>query len=278
MNQVAKQDKASVMEQVLIKGDLRSLTEEQRSTYYMKVCESVGLNPLTQPFAYIVLNSKMTLYALRGATDQLRAVHKVSVEELTETEREGVFIVTAKVRNGEGRTDIAKGAVNISGLKGENLANALMKAETKAKRRATLSICGLGMLDETEVETIPGAVTVNITPSETDSSKPSSPFKNAALRKQYQMNVTDNFHKAKACKELSNLADLDKVKLKEMEDSGAEADHLSLEEIRKQYQIAWNRLALATNDEETTFDEDEVPPYIKSQMDQEKEDLKGLDF
>jgi hypothetical protein len=37
------------------------------------------------------------------------------------------------------------------------LANALMKAETKAKRRATLSICGLGMLDETEVEDIQGA-------------------------------------------------------------------------------------------------------------------------
>jgi len=33
-----------------------------------------------------------------------------------------------------------------------------MKCETKAKRRATLSICGLGMLDESELETIPGAV------------------------------------------------------------------------------------------------------------------------
>jgi len=29
-----------------------------------------------------------------------------------------------------------------------------MKAETKAKRRGTLSICGLGMLDESELETI----------------------------------------------------------------------------------------------------------------------------
>jgi hypothetical protein len=34
-----------------------------------------------------------------------------------------------------------------------------MKATTKAKRRATLSICGLGWLDETEVETIPHART-----------------------------------------------------------------------------------------------------------------------
>lgn len=150
-------DKAAILDQVLVKGDLSSLTTEQRSSYYMKVCDSVGLNPLTKPFEYITLNGKLTLYALRACTDQLRSIHKVSVEELTETEREGVFVVTAKVRNGEGRTDMAKGAVNIGGLKGEALANALMKAETKAKRRATLSICGLGMLDEMEVETISSA-------------------------------------------------------------------------------------------------------------------------
>lgn len=154
-------DKGSIMESVLVKGDLGKLTPEERSIYYMKVCESVGINPLTKPFDYITLNGKMVLYALRTCTDQLRSVHKISVEEMTETEREGVFIVTAKVCNGQGRTDIAKGAVNISGLKGEALANALMKAETKAKRRATLSICGLGLLDETEVETIPNAARVD---------------------------------------------------------------------------------------------------------------------
>ena len=152
------QSKGGMLEQVLIKGDLSSLTPDQRSTYYMKVCESVGLNMLTKPFEYITLNGKLTLYALRACTDQLRTIHNVSVEEMTESEREGVFIVTVKVRNGEGRTDMAKGAVNISGLKGENLANALMKTETKAKRRATLSICGLGMLDESEVETIASAI------------------------------------------------------------------------------------------------------------------------
>ena len=32
-----------------------------------------------------------------------------------------------------------------------------MKAITKAKRRTILSACGLGMLDETEADTIPGA-------------------------------------------------------------------------------------------------------------------------
>ncbi len=146
-----------IMESVIIKGDLSKLSPVERSTYYLKVCESVGLNPLTKPFEYITLNGKLTLYALRACTDQLRSVHEVSVEELVETERDGVYIVTTKVRNGKGRTDMAKGAVTIANLKGDALANAMMKAETKAKRRATLSICGLGFLDETEIETIPGA-------------------------------------------------------------------------------------------------------------------------
>jgi len=42
-------------------------------------------------------------------------------------------------------------------MNAEDKANAIMKCETKAKRRVTLSICGLGFLDETEVDSIPGA-------------------------------------------------------------------------------------------------------------------------
>ena len=49
---------------------------------------------------------------------------------------------------------------------GDILVNLMLKAVTKAKRRATLSLLGLGMLDETETETISGARTepINITP------------------------------------------------------------------------------------------------------------------
>lgn len=157
MNAVAKIDSTDIMEQVIIKGDLSNLTPQERTEYYMKVCQSIGLNPLTKPFEYIALNGKLQLYALKACTEQLRGIHDVSVLDLTETLVNDVFIVTAKVKNGEGRTDAAKGAVPIKGLQGEALANAMMKAETKAKRRATLSLCGLGWLDESEVESIPGA-------------------------------------------------------------------------------------------------------------------------
>jgi len=150
-------DQHNGYELALIAGDLAKLSPDERLSYYSKVCESVGLNPLTQPFAYITLNSKLTLYARKDATDQLRKINGVSITNLKEEERDGVYVVTATAQTRDGRIDCSKGAVNIGGLKGDALANAIMKAETKAKRRVTLSICGLGFLDETEIETIPHA-------------------------------------------------------------------------------------------------------------------------
>jgi hypothetical protein len=146
----------SIVQQVLLGGDLSKLNAEQRISFYNRVCESLGLNPLTQPFAYLKLSGKEVLYAKKDATEQLRFIHGISIDPAGFTREviEGVYVVTAPASMPSGRTDVSTGAVAIDGLKGENRANAMMKAETKAKRRVTLSICGLGMLDETEVETI----------------------------------------------------------------------------------------------------------------------------
>lgn len=150
---------AKVIESVLLGGDLSRLSPEQRIAYYNRVCESLGLNPLTQPFAYIRLNGKEVLYAKKDATEQLRMIHDISIDPkgFAREVIEGVYVVTAPASMPSGRTDVSTGAVPIEGLKGESRANAMMKAETKAKRRVTLSICGLGMLDETEVESISDA-------------------------------------------------------------------------------------------------------------------------
>lgn len=144
----------SAQELALFTGDLGKLSAEERQSYMVAVCKSTGLNPLTQPFQYITLNGRLTLYATRGATDQLRELRGVSITGLTEELWDGVYIVTASAQDKVGRTDSAKGAVCIAALKGDALANAIMKAETKAKRRVTLSICGLGYLDESELETV----------------------------------------------------------------------------------------------------------------------------
>ncbi len=149
-------ESSTAIESVIARGDLAALTVDQRLIYYRQVCDSLGLNPLTQPFAYISLNQKLCLYARKDATDQLRRNHKISVSIVKRERIEDVYVVTARAQTPEGRCDESTGAVGIGNAKGDTLANALMKAETKAKRRVTLSICGLGFLDETEAESIPG--------------------------------------------------------------------------------------------------------------------------
>lgn len=160
---VRDEAEAKLLEQVVVGGDLSKLSPAQRLDYYRRTCESLGLNPLTKPFDYINLSGKLTLYARKDCTEQLRSNRGVSISIAARDLHEniGVYAVTAKA-TADGRTDESIGAVNIKGLTGEALANALMKAETKAKRRVTLSICGLGMLDETEASTIPDARPVQV--------------------------------------------------------------------------------------------------------------------
>jgi hypothetical protein len=156
MNGMAK------VESVVMGGDLSPLTAEERLSYYRSVCESLKLNPLTRPFEYLRLNGKLVLYARRDATDQLRTQHGISIVKVERDVTEGIYVVTVYARNKDGREDSDIGAVSIQGLQGEAKANAVMKCLTKAKRRVTLSICGLGMPDESEVESIPGAERVDV--------------------------------------------------------------------------------------------------------------------
>lgn len=159
---------AQMVSDLVLKGDLRQFTPEQKARYYTQVCNALGLNPLTKPFDIIVLNNKEVLYANRNAAEQLRKIYGVAVVDMQHVQSGDVYIVTVKVQDKTGRYDMASGAVNIKGLGGDVLANKLMTAETKAKRRATLSICGLGMLDETEVQSIPQPNYPKYTAPETD--------------------------------------------------------------------------------------------------------------
>lgn len=163
-NAIVKQDEQqfAIIEEVVVSGDLAKLNPAQRVQYYNRVCESLGLNPFTKPFDYITLNGKLTLYARKDATEQLRRIQRISITGLDAKLVDDLYIVNATAMTPDGRIDQATGAVSVNGLKGESKANAIMKAETKAKRRVTLSICGLGWTDESEVDSIPGAQKVAV--------------------------------------------------------------------------------------------------------------------
>ncbi len=154
MNAISPKASPGIAETLIAKGGLSRLTPEERGAYYMEVCRSVGLNPLTRPFEYLVLDGQMVLYARRDCADQLRKKNGISIEILNRSISNGLLTIHVRARDASGRTDEDLGVVNMALLKGEAAANAALKAVTKAKRRVTLSISGLGFLDETEVEDI----------------------------------------------------------------------------------------------------------------------------
>ncbi|MNB93499.1 hypothetical protein D3C75_406330 [compost metagenome] len=138
------------------------------------------------------------LYAKRDATDQLRKIHSISIA-ITNRERIGdVYCVTAKATASDGRCDESVGAVplikeekiydelrrqkvstgRMLPLTPDEFAVAVMKAETKAKRRVTLSIAGLGMMDESEMDVI------DVTPEAEPKGNSSLPAGNPSSDKQ----------------------------------------------------------------------------------------------
>ena len=104
---------ASTIESVLLQGDLSKLSPAERVSYYNRVCESLGLNPLTKPFDYLKLNGKEILYAKRDATEQLRKLHGVSITAISSQHIGDVFVVTAMAQDKTGRLDASTGAVAI---------------------------------------------------------------------------------------------------------------------------------------------------------------------
>lgn len=161
MTQQNQDQQTSIANQLILQGDLSKLSANDKVRYYNGYCERMGLDPFTKPFDILRLNGREVLYCTRSGTQQLNKLHKVShlITSRDTNAEAGVYIVTSKASLPDGRCTESIGAVNIAGLKGEAYANAIMKAETKSKRRATLDLLGLGVLDESEAETIPNAST-----------------------------------------------------------------------------------------------------------------------
>lgn len=149
-----------ILSSLILKGDISGLTGTQRVQYVTNLCQRIGLDPLTQPFKILKLQGKEVLYADKGCAQQLCKIYGISTAVTKKEKIENVYVVTVRASDKAGRFTDDDGAVTINDdARGDILANALMKAITKAKRRAVLAFCGLGMLDEAEIETIKGAKT-----------------------------------------------------------------------------------------------------------------------
>ena len=142
-----------VIEGVVVGGNLAPLTPEQRVMYIKRVCENLRINWETNPFIYMPgEGGRLTLFPTKDCAAQLRRRDAVSIEVTGRTylPDQGVYMVEVVATTPDGRKDSAIGCVGCKGMAHEQLANQMMRAETKAKRRVTMSLCGLG-LDDDEV-------------------------------------------------------------------------------------------------------------------------------
>lgn len=145
----------AAIEQVILKRDLRSLTEVERVQYNFALCRSLGLNPLTNPVDYLVTDGKMTPYINAVGVAQLRAIHGISTKIISRQTDKDFCYVTATATS-DGRTEESTAIVAMTDkynkpLQGQRKADKMMAAETKAKRRATLALVGIPWADGSNV-------------------------------------------------------------------------------------------------------------------------------
>ena len=165
------------VEQAMLIGDLSQMSDAQRISYYVATCRSLNLNPLTHPFMALKGDDgKISLYPDKGCAEQLRKLHRVSCKVIGREILNDLYIVTVRATTPDGREEESQGIVPLAKAKGtwqettggkryfktavdsdgreimvplsaSERATAMMRAESKGKRRVTLAICGLGMPD-----------------------------------------------------------------------------------------------------------------------------------
>jgi len=153
----------AVIEQ-LIRGDVSNVPREALLRYIFTFCERVGISPLAVPFSLMKTQAGMRLVANRNFYDAVASKYSVSRECVGEGFFEGTKLYFTRYRatTPDGRVTEDMALVDTAGLNGNDLANAIMKAHTKGRNRATRAHLGFPFPDETEAETVAGATVVSI--------------------------------------------------------------------------------------------------------------------
>ena len=143
---------------ILARGNISSLSEEEKTQYYLELCYALKLDPRFRPVDFIEgKGNSLTPYLNKGATDALAragSIQRITVVQPKVIELDSVKCVmcVARATDPSGRYE-----ERIATALLRNHENILMRVETKAYRRATLAVLGIGMLDESELDGIRGA-------------------------------------------------------------------------------------------------------------------------
>lgn len=132
------------MHAAMTAGDLSKLSKEEQAIVYLETCRDLGLNWRTKPFLIVnVRGGGAQLYPTVEGLEQLAAIHNVSTTITQHGPVGDLYLVRIRASLPSGRSAEKSGMVTIKGLSGDTLANAIMKAESKAYRRAVRAVVSL---------------------------------------------------------------------------------------------------------------------------------------
>lgn len=137
------------LEAAMLGNDMSRLTDAERVGLVQGLCEYVGIPFVPGAFVYIPRKGGggLGLYASKLCAELIRGKHRIDIQVLDRAVENGVLTVRVKGTMPDGRSDESIGAVPISPkATADDAAMAYMKCETKAKRRVTFSLVGLGSI------------------------------------------------------------------------------------------------------------------------------------
>lgn len=157
MQRIVEEKDLRAIESAFLENDMSKLDPGQRLTLYNQICNSIGLNPYSKPFQYINLSGRLVLYPTSECTKQLGMLYGLSYYQSDSKTEGNLLVVTVVAKTRDGREDFDIGTVDLrvwdnkkSAFREPNpteMGNLYKKALTQAKRRVTLSLCGLGWLN-----------------------------------------------------------------------------------------------------------------------------------
>lgn len=164
INDDEKRFKAICEHLTKVEGNGFTLNEADRTFYLQQYCKHLGLSPIGEPLRWHSSYNKktgqtvMTVYATSKASKQLIEKNKISIKRTDRWDDSENYYVEVEASIGEQKV-VNAGFCAKNGFLSSG--NAQIASYTKAMRRAVLTICGTGLLDETEIETMSGDLSSN---------------------------------------------------------------------------------------------------------------------
>ena len=257
LDQYVEDATTAFQQAVAANRDTSQLRPEHRGALLNELARALRLNPLTKPVIFLKTGQGESIYVTRQGADQIAARLRLNRETVAGPEVRDilgvkVFFCQVKVTAPDGRFETATAT-----LPATDPLMGLMKVETKAKRRATLSIAGLGMLSEEDAEEMGLDAALDRTPP---ASEPTAALNSLALDLDdctLNRDAVDLWMKHRA----ALTADGDGVR---EEGWNLLVKHVGrLMEVKKTAAEKFIRGEIAARDEETRARRDAAPPKVE---------------